>query len=56
MSFVPTALYLSFKLNEMKREKQMLEETIQNTTKQFLLHILVYLISAFDKWLQSQNN
>lgn len=36
MSFVPTALYLSFKLNEMKREKQMLEETIQNTTEQFL--------------------
>ena len=39
MSIVPTALYLSFKLNEEKREKQTLRETVQNPTKQFLIGI-----------------
>lgn len=43
MSIVPTALYLSFKLNEAKREKQTLKETVQNTTKQFLIGIVLPL-------------
>lgn len=44
MSIVPTALYLSFKLNEEKREKKMtLKETVQNTTKQFLIGIVLPL-------------
>ena len=43
MSTVPTALYLSFKLNEAKREKQTLKETVQNTTKQFLIGIVLPL-------------
>ena len=43
MSIVPTALYLSFKLNEAKREKQTLKETVQNTTEQFLIGIVLPL-------------
>lgn len=43
MSIVPTALYLSFKLNEEKREKMTLKETVQNTTKQFLIGIVLPL-------------
>lgn len=43
MSIVPTALYLSFKLNEEKREKQTLKETVQNTTKQFYIGIVLPL-------------
>lgn len=43
MSIVPTALYLSFKLNEEKREKQTLKETVQNPTKQFLIGIVLPL-------------
>ena len=43
MSIVSTALYLSFKLNEEKREKQTLKETVQNTTKQFYIGIVLPL-------------
>ena len=43
MSIVPTALYLSFKLNEEKREKQTLKETVQNTTKHFYIGIVLPL-------------
>lgn len=43
MSIVPTALYLSFKLNEEKREKMTLKETVQNTTKRFLIGIVLPL-------------
>lgn len=43
MSIVPTALYLSFKLNEEKRENQTLKETVQNTTKQFYIGIVLPL-------------
>lgn len=43
MSIVPTALYLSFKLNEEKRENQTLKETVQNTTKQSYIGIVLPL-------------
>lgn len=43
MCIVPTALYLSFKLNEAKREKQTLKETVQNPTKQFLIGVVLPL-------------